>query len=146
MPVKKFQRSDTVDFIEIRSKQADARINFKVLHLACGFIMATFAILLIWSLSFVARQSAIVLTIFNIFFVVTTFALEGSLAIKSSMLLVGNGIFLLLNYALSYLLSWGLGATYGSVNIFLSSLINLVFVVSFWSVSLTVLAKSIKSA
>ncbi len=147
MSAREFEQSQTVRSVETRSGSAEnLRINLKALHLACGFIMATLAILLISSLSVVAGQSAIVLAIFNFFFVVTTFALEGSLVVKSSMLLAGNGIFLLLNHALSYLLSGGQSALYASVDIFLSSLINLVFIVSFWSVSLTILAKSRKSA
>jgi hypothetical protein len=88
-----------------------------------------------------SRESAAALTIFNFFFVVTTFALDGNLIIKLSMLLVGNAIFLMLNRTLSYFLDSAVESDSTALNVLLSSLVNLVCMVSFWSISLTVLAK-----
>jgi len=121
------------------------QINLKVIHLACGFLVGVLSILLIWNTSGIGRQSAVVLTIFNFFFVITTFALDGSLLIKLSMLLVGNVTFLMLNRILSYFLDSAVGAQSSILTVFLSSLVNLVWIVSFWSLSLTILSKSKKS-
>lgn len=120
------------------------QINLKVVHLACGFLVGVLSILLIWNTSGIGRQSAVVLTIFNFFFVITTFALDGSLVIKLSMLLVGNVTFLMLNRVLSFFLD-PVGAESSALTVFLSSLVNLVWIVSFWSLSLTILSKSRKS-
>jgi len=88
-------------------------------------------------------ESLVIVTVFNLFFVITTFALDGSLAVKLLMLLVGDAVFLILNGGMSYVFGLA-GNSMGqdSINVLLNSLVGLIWMVSFWSVSLSVLSKS----
>ena len=61
------------------------------------------------------------------------------------MLLIGNIIGLFWNYLFSlfaYTVAYYLGESFNILYIILSPLVNLIWIVSFWSISLTVLANS----
>jgi hypothetical protein len=85
------------------------------------------------------------LALFNFLFTSLIFPLNGSLIRKVFMLLVGNVVGLVWNH-LFCLFASSVAENLGSVfNIFymvLSSFMNLVWIVSFWSISLTLLGSS----
>jgi hypothetical protein len=91
------------------------------------------------------NESTIMLVIFNLLFVSLTFPLDGTLSRKTAMLLIGNAIGLVCNYLfllLSYAGVYYIGETSNIMYMLVSPLANLVWIVSFWSISLTVLIGS----
>ena len=80
---------------------------------------------------------------FNFLFVSLTFPLNGTLVKKVLLLIIGNFACLLWNYLISlfsYVVVYNYGEFFNTLHIILTPLLNLVLIVSFWSVSLTVLA------
>lgn len=85
------------------------------------------------------------LIIFNVFFVCMLFPLNGSLKRKMVALIMGNTVCLVWNSIFSIFV--GAVAAYAldsfnAVFVVLSPILNLLWVVSFWSLSLTFLANS----
>jgi len=118
-------------------------------HLIPGFSVGTIASYLILSLPYISSESACILIIFNFLFISLTFPLDGTLARKLFMLLTGNFIGLVWNYLLSlfaYAAAYNFGRFFNTLYIILSPFVNLIWIVSFWSISLTVLANSKKKA
>ena len=119
--------------------------EWKVNHLIFGFSVGAIASYMLLSSSFVSSESVYMLIIFNFLFVSLTFPLDGTLTRKLSMLLIGNIIGLFWNYLFSlfaYTVAYYLGESFNILYIILSPLVNLIWIVSFWSISLTVLANS----
>jgi hypothetical protein len=93
----------------------------------------------------VSKETLQALIIFNVFFVCMLFPLNGSLKRKMFALVIGNAVCLLW----SNLFSMFVGAIaahaldgFNAVFVVLSPIFNLLWVVSFWSLSLTFLANS----
>jgi hypothetical protein len=100
----------------------------------------TYAIL---SFSYISSESALMLTIFNFLFVFLIFPLRGKLVKKMMLLLVGNIVGLLWNTIFSlfaYSAVHYLGEVFNLGCVILNPLLNLVWIVSFWSMSLSFLA------
>ena len=119
--------------------------EWKVNHLIFGFSVGAIASYMLLSSSFVSSESVYMLIIFNFLFVSLTFPLDGTLTRKLSMLLIGNIIGLFWNYLFSlfaYTVAYYLGEFFNTLYIILSPLVNLIWIVSFWSISLTALANS----
>lgn len=119
--------------------------EWKVNHLIFGFSVGAIASYMLLSSSFVSSESVYMLIIFNFLFVSLTFPLDGTLTRKISMLLIGNIIGLFWNYLFSlfaYTVAYYLGEFFNTLYIILSPLVNLIWIVSFWSISLTALANS----
>ena len=119
--------------------------EWKVNHLIFGFSVGAIASYMLLSSSFVSSESVYMLIIFNFFFVSLTFPLDGTLTRKLSMLLIGNIIGLFWNYLFSlfaYTVAYYLGEFFNTLYIILSPLVNLIWIVSFWSISLTALTNS----
>jgi len=119
--------------------------EWRIDHLIFGFSIGAIASYMLLSSSFVSSESVYMLIIFNFLFVSLTFPLDGTLARKISMLLIGNIIGLFWNYLFSlfaYTVAYYLGEFFNTLYIILSPLVNLIWIVSFWSISLTALANS----
>jgi hypothetical protein len=122
-------------------KENELRID----HLLFGFSIGAIASYMLLSSSFVSSESVYMLIIFNFLFVSLTFPLDGTLTRKISMLLIGNIIGLFWNYLFSlfaYTVAYYLGESFNTLYIILSPFVNLIWIVSFWSISLTALANS----
>jgi hypothetical protein len=119
--------------------------EWRIDHLLFGFSIGAIASYMLLSSSFVSNESVYMLIIFNFLFVSLTFPLDGTLTRKISMLLIGNIIGLFWNYLFSlfaYTVGYYLGESFNTLYIILSPFINLIWIVSFWSISLTALANS----
>ncbi|MEM2319682.1 MAG: hypothetical protein QXQ63_02925, partial [Candidatus Bathyarchaeia archaeon] len=80
----------------------------------------------------------LVLVFFNILYVLTTFPLDGSLIRKTALLLIGNFIGFTWNiiihlFALSAAEQFGV--FFGTIYLIISPFLNLIWIVSFWSLS-----------
>jgi hypothetical protein len=119
--------------------------GLRISHLLFGFlIIAVISYLLLFSSVF-NSESVYMLVIFNFLFVSLTFPLDGTLTRKISMLLIGNVVGLFWNYLFSlfaYTVAYYVGGFFSTLYIILSPFVNLVWIVSFWSISLTALANS----
>jgi hypothetical protein len=99
---------------------------------------------LIASLRFVNIQSTIALIIFNLFFASLFFQLNGSTTIKVGMLTTGNiiGVFWnLFFYYLSLTCCEYFGLSFNAVFTLIYPILNLMWIVPFWSLSLSFLPK-----
>jgi hypothetical protein len=89
------------------------------------------------------------LLIFNFLFVSLIFPLDGTLTRKLSMLFAGNAIGLLWNYVFSLFVAsvaTYFGEFFNTLYIILNPFVNLIWIVSFWSISLTALVNSKKES
>jgi len=119
--------------------------EWRIDHLLFGFSVGAIASYMLLSSSFVSNESVYMLIIFNFLFVSLTFPLDGTLTRKLSMLLIGNIIGLFWNYLFSlfaYTVAYYLGDFFNTVYIILSPFVNFIWIVSFWSISLTALTNS----
>jgi len=93
----------------------------------------------------VAEEILQALVVFNVFFVCMLFPLNGSLKRKLAILAFGNIVCLIWNTMFSMLactLASSAWAGFNALFILLSPLLNSLWVVSLWSISLTFLADS----
>lgn len=121
--------------------------EWNIKHLTFGFLAGTIASYMLLCSPYISTMSACMLTIFNFLFVSLTFPLNGTLVRKLSMLLIGDIIGLFWNHLFSlfvYAVVYQFGEIFNPLYVILSPLMNLVWIVSFWSLSLTVLTSSRK--
>jgi hypothetical protein len=126
-------------------KQSEFRIN----HLIFGFFVGAIASCMLFYFANIGNESALMLVIFNFLFVSLIFPLNGTLLRKSSMLLAGNAIGLLWNCLFSLFVASVanyFGEFFNTLYIILNPFVNLIWIVSFWSISLTVLVNSKKES
>jgi len=119
--------------------------QWRIKHLIFGFFVGAIAFYILLSLPYISNESACMLAIFNFLFVSLTFPLNGTLAKKLSLLLVGNFVGVLWNQLFSlfaYAIVYQFGEIFNALYVILSPFVNLVWLVSFWSVGLTFLADS----
>lgn len=119
--------------------------GWKTAHLFLGFLVASAASVVFFFSPYMRGESAFILIIFNFFFVSLTFPLEGALALKLLLLSAGNVVGFVWNYLLSMLfdaLPQYLGGSSSTSWAVIGPVLNLIWIVSFWSVSLTTLAWS----
>jgi len=117
--------------------------KWKINHLIFGFCVGAIASYVL--LSYVGGESAFILIIFNFLYISLIFPLNGKIAAKFSMLLIGNAIGLLWNFLFplfAHAVAYHFGELFNVLYIILGPFLNLVWIVSFWSTSLTVLANS----
>ena len=121
--------------------------EWRTKHLLFGLFIGTIVSYVFSFFAYTDNESAPMLIIFNFLFVSLIFPLNGSLKTKTSLLLMGNIIGFFWNN-LSYLLAHAgvnyLGEAFNTLHIILNPLANLIWIVSFWSISLTILANSKK--
>jgi hypothetical protein len=110
-----------------------------------GFSVGTIASYIVWSLQTVNSESALMLTFFNLFFIFTIFPLNGSLKRKTFLLVLGNFLGLVWNLVFSFLVygvTDGFAASFNASRMILTPFVNLAWIVTFWSVSLSLLVSS----
>jgi hypothetical protein len=124
-------------------KENEPRMN----HLVFGFFAGAIASCILLSFPYVGNESIFMLLIFNFLFVSLIFPLDGTLTRKLSMLFAGNAIGLLWNYVFSLFVAsvaTYFGEFFNTLYIILNPFVNLIWIVSFWSISLTALINSKK--
>jgi hypothetical protein len=123
-------------------KENMLRIRRSILGFFAGVIIAYIIIL---SFYCVGNEAALMLMIFDFLFVSLVFPLDGKFVTKIMLLLIGNVIGLLWNSVFSsffYVATSYFGELLNVLYIIVNPLLNFVWVVSFWSISLSVLASS----
>ncbi len=89
-------------------------------------------------------QTTLTLIIFNAFFISLFFQLNGTSLLKAGMLTTGNLLGLLWNFFFQYLSTTGntyFGLPFSAIFILLYPILNLMWIVPFWSLSLSFLPK-----
>jgi len=123
-------------------KEKMVRIRHSILGFSAG-VIATYIILL--SFYLVNGEAAFMLMVFDFLFLSLVFPLDGSFVKKIALLLIGNVIGLLWNSlfsSFSHVAACYFGEFLNVLYMILNPLLNLIWVVSFWSISLSVLASS----
>jgi hypothetical protein len=123
-------------------KEKMVRIRHSMLGFFAGVIVIYVVLL---SFCFVNGEAAFMLMVFDFLFVSLVFPLEGPFVKKIGLLLIGNVIGLLWNSvfsSFSYVAACYFGGFLKVLCMILNPLLNLIWVVSFWSISLSVLASS----
>jgi len=118
----------------------------RIRHSMLGFFAGVIVIyVILLSFCFVNGEAAFMLMVFDFLFVSLVFPLDGSFVKKIGLLLIGNVIGLLWNSvfsSFSYVAACYFGGFLNVLYMILNPLLNLIWVVSFWSISLSVLASS----
>ena len=120
-------------------------MKFKRSHLVLGLFLEAIALCLIASFRFINIESTATLLIFNLLFLSLTFQLNGTLNRKLGMLALGNVIGLFWNSVLHFFAVAGgtfFGETFNVFYAVLYPLLNFMWIVSFWSLSLAFLPNS----
>jgi hypothetical protein len=129
----------------VKEVQGMEKGELKMNHLIFGLLIGTiFSFLPLYFLE-LPDEAFFTLALFNILFASLIFPLNGTLTKKIFILVIGNIIGLVWNY-LFYLFAYSaansLGSLFSIPYIILSPFINLVWIVTFWAMSLTFLAPS----
>ncbi len=106
-------------------------------HLCLGFLMAAIITYITLFFSPVSNESTLMLVIFNFLFISLVFPLRGKLGKKMTLLLLGNMVGLLWNTIFSvfaYAAVHFIGEVFNVFYMILNPLLNLVWIVSFWSI------------
>jgi hypothetical protein len=112
--------------------------------LSLFFLLQLITLSLMASLRFINLETTITLTFFNLLFATLIFQLNGSTTRKMSMLAMGNLTGFFWNLVFYYLASTGtayFGKTFTALYTIIYPLLNLMWIVPFWSLSLSFLAK-----
>jgi len=128
-------------------KELRGQNELRIKHLALGFFASAVIAYMLLSSPYINNEAAIMLIIFGFLFVSILFPLDGALKTKISMLLTGNVIGLLWSNLFSlfaYTAAHYFGEIFNTLYVILNPLISLIWIVSFWSISLTALANSEK--
>jgi hypothetical protein len=113
-------------------------------RLVTGLFLETIVLCLLFSFSLINLATTISLLIFNLFFLSITIHLNGTINKKIGILALGNITGFLWNFVLHYFDIAGAIFFGESFNIFFTiayPFLNFMWIVSFWSLSLTVLPK-----
>jgi len=117
----------------MRTKEGELRID----HLIFGFSAGGIISYMLLSSPYTSNPSSLMLILFNFLFVALTFPLNGKLTRKLCMLLIGNMVGLLWNYLFSLFADVGvnfLGNFFDALYVVLNPFLNLLWIVSFWSI------------
>jgi len=120
-------------------REGALRIN----HLIFGFSAGAIVSYILLSSPHTSSLSPPMLILFNFLFVALTFPLNGKLTRKLCILLMGNVIGLVWNYLFSLFAAAGanfFGNFFDALYIILNPFLNLIWIVSFWSMGLTALS------
>jgi len=119
--------------------------EWKTSHLVSGFSAGIIASSIFLVYSRVSEESLVMLIIFNFLFVFLIFPLKGNLLKKLFVLLLGNLVGYVWNRLFSSfasIVSSYQGQVFNTLYLILSPFLNLIWIVSYWSVSLTIFSKS----
>ena len=122
-------------------------INRVIHHLLIILLILVSALCLLFSYRLFNPESCVTLIIFNVFFVTLFFQLRGKLLTKTALLTTGNTIGLLWNYLFQEISSTGSDLLGPSSTVFFSlayPILTLLWIVPFWSLSLSCLPKFLK--
>ncbi len=114
-------------------------------HLIFGISAGAIASCLLFYFANINSESTVVLTVFNFLFVSLIFPLTGTLKRKLCMLAVGNFIGLVWNHIFFLFVTVAVsnfGDLFEVLYLILNPFLNLIWIVSFWSLSLTFLNTS----
>jgi hypothetical protein len=129
----------------VKEVQGMEKGELKMNHLIFGLLIGTiFSFLPLYFLE-LPDEAFFTLALFNILFASLIFPLNGTLTKKIFILVIGNIIGLVWNYLFclfAYSAANSLGSLFSIPYIILSPFINLVWIVTFWAMSLTFLAPS----
>jgi hypothetical protein len=117
-------------------------MKFKANRLVLVLFLEVIALCLIVSFRFINIETVIMLLIFNFLFISLIFQLNGALNRKLGMLALGNIIGLFWNFIFNFLTAVGVayfGEIFGAFYTIFYPLLNLMWIVSFWSLSLAAL-------
>jgi hypothetical protein len=118
-------------------------LKWKTNHMFVGFLAALVISYLLLSTNYLGSEAAFMLIVFNFFFVSLTFPLNGLLAAKMLLLVLGNFIGLLWNYLFSlfaYAVAYYTLGFFNVLYLLLGPLGNMMWIVTFYSMSLTFLS------
>lgn len=108
-----------------------------------GFSLSGIILCILLSFLFINTESAFMLVLFNLIFISTTGPLDGKFIYKVSLPFFGNILGLFWNYlffSLSSIGTYHFGSFFDALCAIFGPLTNLIWIVSFWSISLTLLA------
>jgi hypothetical protein len=128
---------------EHREEKGKMRMNHTLFVLLLGGVVSYVFL----SFFLISKETLFTLVMFNFLFISLTFPLNGTLQRKVSMLLIGNVICLAWNHIFSLFAATVcsyFGVFYNALFIILNPFLNLIWIVSFWSISLTSLTDSKK--
>jgi hypothetical protein len=117
-------------------------MKFERSRLVLGLFLEAIALCLIVSFRFINIESTATLLIFNLLFISLTFQLNGQLNKKLGILSLGNMIGLLWNFVLYFSAAAGatfFGETFNVFYMVFYPLLSFMWIVSFWSLSLSFL-------
>ena len=109
-----------------------------------GLFLTAIALCVIAALQFINLEAALILLFFNLIFICLTFELNGTPSIKLGMLALGNAIGLLWNIVLFSFAATGslyLGEAFNVFCGIIRPFLNFMWIISFWSLSLSVFPK-----
>ena len=119
-----------------------AEMRFESNRLVLGLFLEVIALCLIVSFRFLNIESAVMLLIFNFLFISLIFQLNGTLNRKLGMLALGNIIGLFWNFIFYFFAVVGVvyfGEIFDAFCTIFHPLLNFMWIVSFWSLSLSAL-------
>lgn len=114
-------------------------------HMIPGFSAGMIASSVFLFGSLTSLESAAMLTIFNFLFVFLIFPLRGNLTLKLLTLLMGNVIGLAWNGLFSFsanVIAVSMEPVFNTLYLILSPFLNLIWIVSYWSICLTIFSGS----
>lgn len=135
-------------FISLRNDKVhlagDQNGQRPVRDLLLGLLMGAVAFCVFLLFPYASMESAVMLATFNLLYVFFVFPLRGKLMKKAFMLIAGNGIGFAWNSALlvaASSMAEVLGDVFNTFYLMLSPFLNLIWIVSYWSLSLTFLSE-----
>lgn len=118
--------------------------KFAGTRLVSGLFLTAIALCVITAFRFINTEAAIILLFFNLLFICLTFELNGTLNIKLGMLALGNAVGLLWNIILFSFAAAGsayFGETFNVLCGIFRPFLNFMWIISFWSLSLSAFPK-----
>jgi hypothetical protein len=124
-------------------RATEERIQWNMQHLVFGLLLGLIASCIFLFSPFAGRESVVMLVAFNLLYVFLIFPLRGKLAKKAFMLLAGNGIGFAWNNlfpVVAGFVAGAMGDVFNTFYLILNPFLNLIWIVSHWSLSITVLS------
>ena len=143
-----FSIKRTKHITKIGTSKSRSRATYEITkwntpHLLFGLSLSVIISCIFLFLPYASRESAVMLAAFNLLYVFLIFPLRGRLVEKAFMLLAGNGIGFAWNTLLPVAASFMAGAmgdVFSTIYLILNPFLNLIWIVTYWSLSITVLS------
>jgi hypothetical protein len=119
--------------------------KMRINHIVFGLLFGAAVSYVFLSFPLINKETVFTLIMFNFLFISLTFPLNGTLQRKVGMLLIGNIIGLFWNHIFSLFAANAcsyFGEFYNVLFIIFNPFLNLIWIVSYWSISLTALTIS----